>query len=383
MPADPPHTLECTLIARVAALWVVLVGCTARPTEPGARPGGTSGDSGGPPATGQSYAGPLIDSHVHIATYREGEDEAPTFRVDARAEGQRREPYRSELYVEALDRNGIACVVAFHSIAPSDGDDANSALLLDHATRLTDAHPGRFQLFAEVFRQNPIDWYRPETFEPALALPAFSGLGEIQMANTPFSDGNEGDRTVEIFPDDPRLLALYEMLGDLGRPVMAHPGTLEGLDAAISADPRVVWLIHGWQIHDEWNDMAVLDAVFTAHENVFYTIDFAESLPEHLEIMKRRRGAEDPGPFLDHMTQHAAEDVARMEEVWNPLVTRWPDRFLWGTDMARPGWQWTEPEVLDLITAHTRAWLGTLPPDVAEAVAWRNAHRVLAPCDPG
>jgi hypothetical protein len=161
---------------------------------------------------------------------------------------------------------------------------------------------------------------------------------------------------------------------------MAHPGALQGLDEAISADPRVTWVIHGWQIHEEWTNLQVLEDLFAAHPNLYYTIDFAESLPEHLDLMKNRRGA-DGSEFLPYMESHLESDVERMGETWGALIEAWPDRFTWGTDMARPGWQWTSPEVLDAIVLQNRVFLGTLRPDTAEAVAWRNAERALGPCD--
>ena len=71
-------------------------------------------------------------------------------------------------------------------------------------------------------------------------------------------------------------------------------------------------------------------------------------------------------------------DVApggRLDSLWESLFERYPDRFMIGTDTWIPS-QWTR---LPALMSDVRVWLRQLPTDVAAAIAYANAERVLAP----
>lgn len=74
-------------------------------------------------------------------------------------------------------------------------------------------------------------------------------------------------------------------------------------------------------------------------------------------------------------------DVApggRLDPVWASLFERYPDRFMIGTDTWIPS-QWTRlPALMD----NVRVWLRQLPPELASAIAYGNAERLLAPVIP-
>ncbi len=60
---------------------------------------------------------------------------------------------------------------------------------------------------------------------------------------------------------------------------------------------------------------------------------------------------------------------------WIALFTRHPDRIMLGTDTYTP-------ERMYYIPSHanaSREWLATLPPELAEKVAWKNAHDLIMP----
>jgi hypothetical protein len=66
-------------------------------------------------------------------------------------------------------------------------------------------------------------------------------------------------------------------------------------------------------------------------------------------------------------------DGDRLAPQWMALFTKHADRFLTGSDTWVPQrWQ-TYPETI----AQYRHWLGQLPRDVAEAIAWRNGARLF------
>lgn len=58
---------------------------------------------------------------------------------------------------------------------------------------------------------------------------------------------------------------------------------------------------------------------------------------------------------------------------WRTLFTKYPDRFLLGSDTWVPQ-RW--PEVPDVIAGYRR-WLAQLPPQIAERIAWRNGARLF------
>jgi hypothetical protein len=62
-----------------------------------------------------------------------------------------------------------------------------------------------------------------------------------------------------------------------------------------------------------------------------------------------------------------------LTSAWRGLFTRYPDRFLVGSDTWVPQ-RWPEvPAIMD----DYRAWLSQLPREVAEKIAWRNGERLL------
>lgn len=61
-----------------------------------------------------------------------------------------------------------------------------------------------------------------------------------------------------------------------------------------------------------------------------------------------------------------------LQESWRALFLKYQDRVMVGTDTyILPRWQ----SIVET-TTETRAWLRSLPPDVAEKLAWRNAARL-------
>ncbi|MFN2348543.1 MAG: amidohydrolase family protein [Thioalkalivibrio sp.] len=63
----------------------------------------------------------------------------------------------------------------------------------------------------------------------------------------------------------------------------------------------------------------------------------------------------------------------RLDDQWAELFERFPDRFMVGMDTFSPN-RWGR---FDDLIKETRHWLEQLPPEVAEALAWRNTERLL------
>lgn len=105
-----------------------------------------------------------------------------------------------------------------------------------------------------------------------------------------------------------------------------------------------------------------------------------------VKVIWAHAGFADPEAVGEMLEQHDRlwadlafrSDLARggiLRDDWRALFERFPERLMLGTDTYTP-------ERMYFIPAHAEAareWLGTLPPDLAEAIAWKNAHALIMP----
>ena len=74
---------------------------------------------------------------------------------------------------------------------------------------------------------------------------------------------------------------------------------------------------------------------------------------------------------LAYRSEHAAG--ARVDPAWRAAFDEFPDRFMVGTDTFTPErWHYIGPHARS-----AREWIATLPPPLAEKLAWRNAEALL------
>jgi Amidohydrolase len=69
-------------------------------------------------------------------------------------------------------------------------------------------------------------------------------------------------------------------------------------------------------------------------------------------------------------------DVApggKLDPEWRAVFVKYPDRFVVGTDT----WVTSRWEIIRDYHRDVQVWLGQLPPDVAEAIAWKNGERLF------
>lgn len=109
------------------------------------------------------------------------------------------------------------------------------------------------------------------------------------------------------------------------------------------------------------------------------------ALDTRLKILWAHAGMSEPPRTVAQMLElhsslwvelsYRLDEVApggRLDAAWRELFLGHPDRFLYGSDTWTPS-RW--PEVPALARS-ARSWLGELPPEVAEDIAWRNAERL-------
>ena len=129
--------------------------------------------------------------------------------------------------------------------------------------------------------------------------------------------------------------------------------------------------MHGTETLNEFPKLA------DGNENVHYTIDTAYLIGHYTNgrfesLLNVTSGKQE---FLSALNKNYAQFMEGAIATYKPLVEKYPDRFLWGTDLWLE-WQFDE-DVYDAIVGFSRDFLGNLSPETAEKVAYSNAEKIL------
>ena len=92
----------------------------------------------------------------------------------------------------------------------------------------------------------------------------------------------------------------------------------------------------------------------------------------------RRLVALHPNLYVELALRPDVAPNGQLDPEWARLFADYPERFMIGTDTWIPS-QWTN---LPRLMAAVRTWLRQLPPELAQAIAWRNAERLLGTANP-
>ncbi len=107
---------------------------------------------------------------------------------------------------------------------------------------------------------------------------------------------------------------------------------------------------------------------------------------DKVKVIWAHSGFDDPGDISDMLSRHDRlwADLAFRGEVgsggqlsqeWQSLFEAHPDRLMLGTDTYTPERMYYIPDHAD----SARVWLSKLPQDLAERIAWKNAHDLIMP----
>ncbi|MSQ65081.1 MAG: amidohydrolase [Limnohabitans sp.] len=235
--------------------------------------------------------------------------------------------YTPEAALKILDNAGIGTAIV--SSTPNDGT------LLLHA-----AYPQRFIPFVRPYRktrdlsswgEERHSWYKdPDTLpflEKELARGIYHGIGEFHV------DGHE--------IDTPVMRGLAALAIKHGLWLMAHSDA-SAIEQLVGFAPgaRILW----------------------AHTGM---VEPAAKVAELLERYPRLYG---------ELSYRSGVGNGLSEE-WRALLLRFPDRFVYGSDTWIPS-RWSQ---VDNLTREAQDWLATLPPEVAQGIAYRNAQRLFGP----
>jgi predicted TIM-barrel fold metal-dependent hydrolase len=189
----------------------------------------------------------------------------------------------------------------------------------------------------------------------------FQGYGEIGLYTI------SGTRGVEFPPDAEVFQEIYLVIREHGLIVYFHPGNGhgDGLAAALAANPDITFIVHGDQIEND------IGGLMDRFPNIYYTVDAIYGdqylLRPEETIESFLAATSDYGPLLE-------ADLAK----WKDIITRHPDRFMWGTDRGGSA-VWTyDHRVASRLVDYARAFIGGLDPDVQERFAYQNASQLIA-----
>jgi predicted TIM-barrel fold metal-dependent hydrolase len=300
------------------------------------------------------YTGKLIDTHVHMPVASKIVSKVAT---SSGFEGM--PAFDDELsigYVDCLmESEGIEKVFGFN-VAPN--------MQVSTSVRKVEKISKKYPRFINFYMPTPLKFLDPSTsrveevFERYPDL--FKGYGEVKF------DFHEVDNAGIR---DPKWLRNYEFAEEHGLIIQMHPAKNQKEDVKflLEKHPSVNFLLHGeiesWiveLIRDYPNAYTSLDA----NLNHMYGWDQRHSYKsatkeEYLEYMKTN---------FDIIL---ADELRR----WKPLIEKYPDKFTWGTDRwYRQHW---DREVGAMVEEFSRAFIGSLDPEVQEKFAYGNADNIL------
>jgi len=172
---------------------------------------------------------------------------------------------------------------------------------------------------------------------------------------------------------DPDALAYVERLLEENRYATIGEFHLYGETADLPIPRRIV------ELADQHN------LILHAHSDA-EAVNRLLAQSDTVKVIWAHSGFDEPGEVADMLRQHDRlyADLAFRGEVgsggslsaqWIELFTEFPDRMMLGTDTYTPERMYYLPEHAE----GARVWLGDLPFELAERVAWKNAYELLTP----
>lgn len=318
-----------------------------------------------------SYAGPLIDTHVHIPNipdrpapdFLSNENSRPLLGVNASMDD----------YICMMNTEGTKAVFAFFPVWDPIREESISIV-----RETLKRYPGRFIPFImppeHDDRPDGFPTVQAQELESMLAdaREIFSGYGEIGL----YARGDHGGPTgaPELPPYLERLQEIYPVVRQNKLLVYFHlgEGQAESFKQTLAANPDISFIWHGDQLIPQENgrqDLSAIEDILSKYPNAHYGVDelYGDTWLLRPEIGKKE--------FLAHFEQYEpllAEDL----QTWKGFIERHPDQALWGTDR---GWSapWSiDQDVAITLNTYSRAFIGRLDPSVQEKFAYKNAERL-------
>ncbi|MDM0115995.1 amidohydrolase family protein [Variovorax sp. J22R133] len=268
-------------------------------------------------ANAQEYSGPLFDTHLH---YNE------------EAWNGKAGPYPPADALGRMQRNNVKAIVA--NSRPNAGTQTLAA------ARETPAAGVTVVPFVRLYRNRDdySNWFRDETIYEMVqtelargtASDPYRGIGEFHLYDSANANGPVAKKLIALAEE--RKLAVLAHVDDVAIDLlMAHaPSKGQSL--------RLIW----------------------AHTGIGGApVERVQALLERYPLLMGELSYR-PGLTCDG---------GKLCPAWRALILKYPERFLVGSDT----WVNQRWSAYDEIMRGYRVWLGDLPADVAQRVAWGNA----------
>ncbi len=238
------------------------------------------------------------------------------------------ERYPPQEVMRILDQAGITG--ALLSSTPNDG----TRLLLEQYSQrfIAELRPYRKTTDFETWRLERASWYRDPDMvafiERELERGIYRGIGEFHA---------NGDEAAT-----PEMRAIARLAERNGLWLHAHSDApaVEHLFAH-APSLTIIWAHAGMS-----TPVAEIDRMLATYPRLFAELSYRDVV--------------------------AAD--GKLDPLWRGLFLKYPDRFIYGSDTwITPRWEAVVP-----LAQSARKWLGELPEDVAEKIAFRNAQRIFS-----
>jgi hypothetical protein len=215
--------------------------------------------------------------------------------------------------------------------------------------------------------------------EEKLASGRFHGIGEIIIRHYPYFNHPVGEGPAQYVKKEPNTVHMHR-LAEIAikhqRPLVIHmegePPLVAGLDAFLGKYPQLtlVWAHACGRIAP-----ALIESLLAKHENLFCDLaTMTNTYQGYGYSIGRHYPARKGWPSAYEWTYLIEENGKFIPET-KRAIERFPDRFL-GVGMDNAHMEIVEANYTSRMRRF-RELLGTLAPDVAEKLAFKNAVRVF------
>lgn len=182
--------------------------------------------------------------------------------------------------------------------------------------------------------------------------------------------------------NDQRVFQLLDFASKNGLSVMFHPlpGKKKEVEAILKKYPKTTFLMHMFP-EDFSRDRQMVIDLMTRYSNLYFTVDIDHMLFDAQKSIGLLYKFENSSiktavsSFKTDFDKQRAQLLKTAISRYRPLITAHPDRVTWGTEMSK---DYTyDKDVYDRMIGFVREFIGSMPKDVQEKIAYKNAQRIF------
>ena len=314
------------------------------------------------------YAGPIIDTHVHIGNI-------PNSKIIQEEGKNSIKPVAGENFVVdniicMLDHGATKQAFIFFPVwEPTIEESLNlwEQMMLRHEGRI-------IPFIMPPDNDNDSDGFPTVDAEALQKMTSinpglFVGYGEIGL----YARGNDG--APELPPDSERLLNIYPIIIEENLLVYFHLGVghEKAFEYVAQKFPQITFIFHGDQLvsyGEAGQDLSTIGGLLERNPNIYYGVD---ELYGDVNLIRPDVTKEE---FMAHFENR--EELLEIDwGTWKGFIEKYPDQVFWGTDRG-PNELWSmDPEVSVLLTEYAREFIGGLDPTVQEKFAYKNVEKLI------